>query len=412
MQREQIVKYARLLVEKGINIQPGQTLLLQACLEAKDIALEVSKQAFERGAKDVVIQWDEPELTRLRAEYCDAETLRSVKSYELEEIDDILTNNGVQMGLNGTYPNLFDGIENEKAFAIGQHKNDLRNVVRKHIHQGMQWTGCAFPNKAWATKVYPDLSPEDAHAKLEDAVCKMVRVNDDLDPIVEWDKHCERLGTFSQWLNSLGLKSLHITSELGTDITMEVVENHIWVSAGEMGDQERTPYIANIPTEEIFCDPHKLTVNGIAYASRPLIMNGKLVTDFSITFKDGKAVDCTAATNIDALKETINKDATSCYLGEVALVSKQSPITQTNTVFFNGLVDENAASHLALGNSFPDCIKGGSKMSKEELDACGVNSSAVHCDFMIGTPDFKVVGTTKAGETVTLMEHGDFVETK
>ncbi len=410
MNKIQIEKYAKLLVEKGVNLQKGQIVLLQVDIEAKELALEVARQAFERGAKDVVIKWNEPELTKLRAQYCSTSTLRDVKQYHLDEFEDILKNNAVQIGIMGTYPDLYENIENEKAFAINQHSNDLRNVVRKYIRSGaIQWTGTAYPNKAWAKKVYPDLDETLAHETLETAICKMVRVNDDLDPIVEWENHCDRLSKFSKWLNSLDLKSLHITSELKTDITMDLVDNHIWVSAGEMGDVNTVPYIANIPTEEIFCDPHKYSVNGIAYASRPLIMNGKVVKDFSIEFKDGKAINCSAKENEESLRELLFKDEGSCYLGEVALVSKQSPITQMNTVFLNGLIDENAASHLAFGNSFPDCVVGGVKMSKEQLEEIGVNVSSVHCDFMIGTPEFKVVGTTKKGEEVLIMENGDFV---
>ena len=169
------------------------------------------------------------------------------------------------------------------------------------------------------------------------------------------------------------------------------------------------PYVANMPTEEIFTDPDYRTVNGIAYASFPLMMSGKLVTDFSITFKDGKAVDCYASNNEELLRDALFKNEHSRCLGEVALVSKYSPIKQMDTVFFNGLIDENAASHLAFGTSFPSNIKGGSEMSTEELLAHGVNVATNHNDFMIGTLETKIVGTTYDGKEVVIMEHGDFV---
>ena len=412
MNKVQLEKFARLLLIKGVNIQKGQTLMVQASMDSRDLAIEVSKQAFEYGAKDVVIQWDEPELTKLRAKYCDVETLREVKPYQIDELEDVFSNNCVQLCLSATYPKLFDEVESNKSFAISSAKNDLRNIARKHIRNGMPWCGTATPSIEWANVVYPELPDQQALEALEDSLCKMLRINDDLDPIVEWDKHIEKLNKLSKWLNNLNLKTLHIKSELGTDLTLDLVENHLWVSAGEMGDNQSIPYIANIPTEEIFTDPHRLSTNGIAYASKPLIMNGKIVDNFSITFKDGKAIDCSASSNIDALKETINSDDNSCYLGEVALVSKTSPITMMNRVFYNGLIDENAACHLALGNSFNYCIKGGSKMTNEELLTKGVNSSKVHCDFMVGTPKLSVVGTTYSGEEITIMDDGDFVDIK
>ena len=191
---------------------------------------------------------------------------------------------------------------------------------------------------------------------------------------------------------------------------MDLVEGHIWCSAGEMGAQNvNAPYVANMPTEEVFTDPDFRSVNGIAYASFPLFMSGKLVTDFWIRFENGKAVDCSASNNVDFLREALFRDETTRQLGEVALVSKKSPIRQMGRIFYNGLIDENAACHLAFGASFPDCVKGGTEMTREDLIARGVNFSVSHNDFMIGTDDIRIVGITYDGQQVTVMEHGDFV---
>ena len=315
------------------------------------------------------------------------------------------------MGLMCSYPTLNNDVPSEKLLAKGYSSNEVRNVVRKHIHAGtLKWTGTVCASMDWAKTLYPELTDEDAFLKLEDDICKMMRVDDETDPVENWKQHCNEMHEVSTKLNDYNFKSLHITSELGTDITMDLVKGHIWTSAADMGDSlVSEPYVANMPTEEIFTDPDYRSVNGIAYASFPLMMSGKLVTDFSITFKDGKAVDCHASNNEELLRDALFKNEGTRRLGEVALVSKKSPIKQMDRVFYNGLIDENAACHLAFGQSFSSNIKGGAKMSEEELLANGVNVATSHNDFMIGTLDTKVVGTTYDGKEVVIMEHGDFV---
>ena len=404
-------KYARALLEVGVNLQKGQILLLQTCTDALELAREVTKQAFLMGAKDVIVHIDDAEINHLRALYADEETLREVPEWKKESLDYYLRQDSVQMGLMASYPTLNNDVPSEKLLAQNYSSNEVRNVVRKHIHAGtLKWTGTVHPSMNWAKALYPELSDEDAYLKLDDALCKMMRVDDETDPVENWHQHCAQMAKISKKLNDYNFKSLHITSELGTDITFELVKDHIWTSAADMGSSKVSePYVANMPTEEIFTDPDYRTVNGIAYASFPLMMSGKLVTDFSITFKDGKAVDCYASNNEELLRDALFKNEHSRCLGEVALVSKYSPIKQMDTVFFNGLIDENAACHLAFGTSFPSNIKGGSEMSADELLAHGVNVATNHNDFMIGTLETKIVGTTYEGEEVVIMEHGDFV---
>ena len=404
-------KYARALLEVGVNLQKGQILLLQTCTDALELAREVTKQAFVMGAKDVIVHIEDSEINHLRALYCDEETLREVPEWKKESLDYYLRQDSVQMGIMASNPTLNNDVPSNKLLAQNYSSNEVRNVVRKHIHAGtLKWVGTVHASMNWAKALYPELSDEDAYLKLDDALCKMMRVDDETDPVENWKEHCASMAKISKKLNDYNFKSLHITSELGTDITFELVKDHIWTSAADMGSSKvKEPYVANMPTEEIFTDPDYRTVNGIAYASFPLMMSGKLVTDFSITFKDGKAVDCYASNNEELLRDALFKNEHSRCLGEVALVSKHSPIKQMDTVFFNGLIDENAACHLAFGTSFPSNIKGGSEMSADELLAHGVNVATNHNDFMIGTLETKIVGTTYEGEEVVIMEHGDFV---
>jgi len=404
-------KYALMLIKVGVNLQPGQYLIIQTIPEALELAQEVTKEAFKAKAKDVIVFIEDPKINHIRGLNADEDTLRSVPEWKKQQLEYYLSQGACQIGLMGSYPTLNQDVETAKLLAINAASNDVRNVIRKYIHQGtLQWTGTAVATKDWAKAVYPELHEEKAYEALEDALCQMVRVDDRTDVIENWKKHCTALSKRSDILNKYNFRSLHLTSELGTDITMNLVKDHIWNSAGELNQgKHQVSYVANMPTEEVFTDPDCFSVNGVAYASRPLMMSGKLVTDFSITFKDGYAIDCKASQNVEFLKDALFKDDSTRRLGEVALVSKQSPINQMNKIFFNGLIDENAASHLAFGSSFPSCIKGGTALTKEELLQKGVNSAISHNDFMIGTDDFKVVGITYDNQSVVIMEHGDFI---
>jgi len=411
MKREYIEKTAQVLVKIGINIQPGQTLVLQADPESLELTREVTRVAFENGAKDVVVILNDSEIDHIRAQYASTDTLRNVPDYKKEQVDYYLRDgNGVQMGLMGSHPTLMSDVEQEKAVAIALAGNDVRNVIRQYIYKGtLQWTGTCVANREWARKVYPELDEDAALERLEDDIAIMMRVDQD-DPVQAWKDHCDRLAVVSEKLNSYNFKSVHITTGLGTDISMDLVKGHIWTSAGSIGEQKtRAPYVANMPTEEIFSDPNRFTTEGIAYASRPLTISGTLVKDFWIRFEKGLAVDCGASEGEEVLRKQLFTDENTRRLGEVAFVSKQSAITKLNRVYYNGLIDENAASHLAFGSSFPSNVKNGTDMSREELMDLGVNFAVSHNDFMIGTLDMHVVGTTYEGEEIVIMDEGDFV---
>lgn len=410
MEEALLDKFARVLVETGINLQKGQYLLLQTSTDSLDLARKVVEHAFALGARDVEVVIEDPEIKKIRGLYGDKETLSIMPDAKKNYLDYYLNQDCCQMSIMSSRPNGMEGVSTENALAISKADNDLRNVVRKHIHAGtLPWTGTVYANVDWAKKVFSEYEEDEALAKLEEALAKMMRLDTD-DPVKAWEEHCNNMSKVSAKLNEYDFASLHIETELGTDITLPLVEGHIWTSAADMGDSlVKVPYVANMPTEEVFTDPHRELANGIAYASYPLMMSGKLVKDFWIRFENGLAVDCGASENLECLQAALFKDDYTRRLGEVALVSKNSPITKMNRVFYNGLIDENAASHLAFGQSFSSNIKNGSKMSEEELLAHGVNVASCHNDFMIGTPKMKVTGIRKDGTVVKVMEEGDFV---
>jgi len=407
-----VKKYARALVEVGVNLQPGETVVLQADTESLPLAREITKVSYEKGARDVQVRIDDPWIEHERIQGTAAEELGEEPEWEKESLDYYLRREKrVQIGIHSSHPDLNSDCDPASLQAYFKAKNDLRNVIRNYIHKGtLKWTGSCWPCREWAEKVYPELSSDEALEQLEKDLCAFMHVSEDTDPVEEWHKHLDTLADRSHKLNSYQFDRVHITSELGTDIEIGLIKNHIWVSAGEMGSTNVSePYVANMPSYEVFNAPNWRRVNGIAYASFPLLMSGKLVKDFWIRFEEGRAVECGASQNVDALEAALFRNENTRHLGEVALVSKRSPIKQTGRIFYNGLIDENAACHLAFGSSFPDCVQGGTDMTEEELYALGVNFAVSHNDFMIGTDDTKIAGICEDGTEVVIMEHGDFV---
>ncbi len=270
------------------------------------------------------------------------------------------------------------------------------------------WCIVSIPTLAWAKQVFPLESDPNAVNKLWEAIFKTVRV-DRNDPVAAWESHKQCLKARMDFLNMQKLKLLHFKNSLGTDLTIELPDNHIW-----LGGSDYTPdgveFIANMPTEEVYTVPKKTGVNGVVVSSMPLIYNGNSIEEFSLTFRDGKIVKYTAKKGYETLKSIIETDEGSSYLGEVALVPYDSPISNANILFYNTLFDENAACHLAIGKAYPVCLKNGENMSKSDLAQLGVNDSFVHEDFMIGTFDLAVTGITLAGESVAIFKQGNFVQ--
>ena len=268
-----------------------------------------------------------------------------------------------------------------------------------------KWSIVSVPTKAWAQKIFPDVLVEEAVDKLWDLIFKCTRVDND-DPIQAWHEHNKNLKERTDFLNEKNFKTLKYKSSK-TDLTIGLPENHIWESGASV-DPNGINFNPNMPTEEIFTLPHKYKVDGIVHSTKPLVYGGNVIDDFSLTFKEGKIIDCTAAKGEETLKNLIATDEGSHYLGEVALVPHKSPISDTNVVFYNTLYDENASCHLALGSAYATCIKDGADLPREEYDKYGINDSLTHVDFMIGSSDLNIVGETYDGETIQIFKDGNW----
>lgn len=408
IKKEYLEKYARLLVRNGVNIQKGQPLLINSYYNAAEFTYMCAKEAYAAGASRVVVNYRDDKLSRLNVENMSLDELSRVDDYQIVHRKWAVEHNGAMLHIISEIPGIMGGVDPEKIQTQTLAMMDALKPYRAYSMANVgQWSIGGYPNVEWAEKVFPDLKGEEAEEALFNAILKVSRI-DDNDPVDNWNLHNSTIRAHAKTLNDNNFKEIHFTSELGTDLHVGLVKDHIW----EGGCEKTVSGIVfnpNIPTEEVFTMPSKYNVNGIVYASKPLVYQGTIIDKFSITFKDGKAVSCTAEKGIEALENLLNTDEGSRYLGEVALVPYDSPISKSGILFFDTLYDENASCHLALGDSYPTNIKNGTNLSDEERDKLGSNTSMNHVDFMFGTKDLKAVGVKYDGSEVVVMDEGNFV---
>ena len=408
MKQDLLKKYANLVVKVGVNIQQDQLLVINSPIECADFARLIAEEAFEAGAHDVVVSWSDEELAHIRYAKGKKEIFTEFPDWRVRFYEDYAAQGAAFVSIAARNPEIFKDIEQEKLTLSAQAAGAaLLEYRAKLMNNENTWCVVSVPTSGWAKKVFPELSEEAAKARLWQEIFRTVRIEPGSDPAAAWREHIAFLQKAADFLNGKNFKSLHYKNSLGTDLTVELPEGHIWAGGAEKS-ATGTWFAANMPTEEVYSLPLREGVNGTVYASKPLIYNGNRIENFHLTFKEGRVVDFGAEIGEGTLKELINMDEGSHYLGEVALVPYDSPISRSGILFYNTLFDENAACHLALGKAYPTCIKGGEEMDSVTLLQHGVNDSLVHEDFMIGTADLSIVGTTHEGEHVQVFKDGNF----
>ena len=408
MEQELLQKYARLVVKVGVNLQRDQLLVINSPLECADFARLIAAEAFEAGAHDVVVSWSDEELAHIRYEKGAKQIFTEFPDWRVRFYQDYAEQGAAFVSIAARNPEIFKDIEPEKLTLSAQSAGAALLEYRARLMNNENtWCVVSVPTVGWAKKVFPDLSEEEAQARLWQEIFRTVRIEPGKDPAEAWQEHISTLQRAAEFLNRKNFKSLHYRNSLGTDLTVALPEGHIWAGGAERSATGVT-FAANMPTEEVYSLPLREGVNGTVYASKPLIYNGNRIENFHLTFKEGRVVDFGAEVGEETLRELINMDEGSHYLGEVALVPYDSPISNSGILFYNTLFDENAACHLALGKAYPTCIRGGEKMDSVTLLQHGVNDSLVHEDFMIGTADLSIVGTTQEGEEVEIFINGNF----
>ena len=405
--KENLAKYAKLLVSTGINVQPGHTVQLTIAVDQAELARLIVKEAYALGAAEVLVNWSDDVIAREGLVNVDVERLEQVHPQRVTEMNYLLEHKSSRLVVLSDNPGAYDGVDPEKlsrsARAISQALNPMRQATQANK---ISWTLGAASGLEWAKKVFPNAtSDEEAVDLLWDQIFKTCRIYEE-DPIKAWEEHEARLVAKAKVLNDEQFIKLHYTAP-GTDLVLGMPKNHLWEAAGSINAQGEK-FIANMPTEEVFTAPDYRVADGYVTSTKPLSYNGNIIEGIKVTFKDGEIVDVTAEKGDEVMKKLVFDNAGARGLGEVALVPDKSPISQSGVTFFNTLFDENASNHLAIGQAYAFSIEGGTEMSQEELKEAGLNRSDVHVDFMIGSNKMNIDGIREDGTRVPIFRDGEW----
>ena len=405
MKKTVLRKYAELIARKGINVQKGQEVLLYADLDQPEFVAMVVEACYKAKAKKVIVEWDYQPLQKLHIRHQSLKTMSTVPEYVKAKQQyqcDVLP---CRLYLISEDP---DGLKGVNMGKVAKSRQAIYPILKSYIdaREGQQqWCIAAVPGKAWAKKVFPDLRPAAAVEKLWEVILSAARVTDD--PIKAWDDHNADLKARCQYLNDLGIESLHYTAANGTDLTVGLIPEGIFGGGADTSRQGIT-FNPNMPSEECFTSPMKGKAEGIVYSSMPLSYQGQLIDKFSIRFENGKAVEAKAEVGEELLNTMLSMDEGAAYLGECALVPQKSPICESGILFYNTLFDENAACHLAVGRGFTDCIRDHHNKTLQECQELGINDSMIHVDFMIGCDTMNIDATTRDGKIVPIFRNGNW----
>ena len=406
MKKTLLREYAKLIARMGVNVQKGQEVYIRSGLEFPEFTAMVAEECYRLKAKKVVVDWDYQPLEKLAYRYETVKTLGTVPDYVETRWKHYTENLPMcRIFLMSDDPDGLKGVNVAKMSKGMQMSRKVIKPYRDAMEGNHQWTIAAVPGKKWAKKLFPGLRTSQAVEKLWEEILKAARALGD--PVKAWEEHNRDLRERCAYLNGLGIEKLIYKAGNGTDFSVGLIPEGLFAGGSETSRQG-IEFNPNMPTEECFTSPRRDSAEGIVYASKPLCYNGQLIEGFWIRFHEGKAVEWHAEKNEALLGELINMDEGAAYLGEAALVPYASPICQSGILFYNTLFDENAACHLALGAGFPDCVQGGLEMGLEKVHELGVNDSAVHEDFMIGTPDLSIDAVCRDGRTVPIFRNGNW----
>ena len=407
---EKLTLYAKLLVRHGLNVQPGQIVNINTEVIHRDFAMLLAEQSYEAGAKYVNVDLSDPRLARTRILASNDEDLQYVPGYVSQKYRELVDETAANIKIIGLeYPDMLADLEPKKVNAV-RLANHM--AVKYFYEEGIgkskvHWTVAAASTPSWGKRIFPDLDESAAHEALWEEIFKICRADSE-DCLDQWKDHNTVLQARGQKLTDLKIKELHFTGP-GTDLVVGLSEKAVF-KGGSDESPRGVEFEPNIPTEEVFTTPDARVTRGNAKATRPFLINGKLIKGLTLEFTDGKVSNFTAEEGAETFGEYISSDENACRLGEVALVGIDSPIFKSNLVFEEILFDENAACHIAVGSAYKFCLDGGATMSKEELEAVGCNESTVHTDMMISNENVDVVATTYGGETITLIKGGNWAD--
>ncbi|MDP5274774.1 aminopeptidase [Chengkuizengella axinellae] len=399
-------KYVEVILKIGVNIQKGQKLLINSDLAEAYFVRVLAKKAYEYGAEDVVVNWRDNQSIRIKYDLAPVTSFQEYPTWRSDGHTKLVEEGAAVIWIESDDPNLLQGVDTSKIAAFKKSIGEAFKEFGQYIQANKtSWNVIATPSKAWATKVFPHVSEDKQVENLWDAIFKVARVDQE-NPIEAWKEHIKNLHSKADFLNKKKYKYLHYEAP-GTQLTIELHEKHLWTGGSAVNDKG-IRFLNNIPTEEVYTLPLKTGVNGHVSSTKPLSFGGNLINNFKITFDNGKIIDFETEQGYDTLKALIETDEGSHYLGEVALVPHDSPISNSNLTFYNTLFDENASNHLAIGSAYSSNLEGGTQMAKEELDKFGANHSLTHVDFMIGSAEMNIDGETADGKREPLFRNGNW----
>ena len=406
MRQSQLKKYAKLIVKMGINVKKGQCVFIQAGLDQPDFVALVVEECYKAGAKAVYTDFSYQPIGKINANYKSLETLSTLTPWAKAEWEFKGKEHPCRLFIESEDPDGMKGVDQEKMTKAQMALYPQIKEYREQMENRHQWCIAAVPGKAWAKKVFPELSPKKAEEKMWQTILYTARA-DGKNPIKAWKEHNADLKNRCAYLDGLNLQYLEYKSANGTDFKVELIDGGVFCAGSEKTLKGRT-FNPNIPSEEVFTSPKAGSADGIVYATKPLSYRGQLIENFSMRFENGKVVEVKAEKGEDLLKQMVSMDEGAAMLGECALIPYDSPISNSGVLFYNTLFDENASCHLAVGRGFNECLKGFESLTKEECKQKGINDSMIHVDFMIGSKDMSIVGVTRTGERVQIFKDGNW----
>lgn len=405
--QQTLQKYAELVVQFGLNLQPGQRLLIRAPIQTAPLVRLIAACAYQRGARLVDVLWEDEAIELIRFQYAPRDSFEEFPAWKTDGSLEYVKGGGALLAFAANDPELFKD-QDPDLIAIAQrtaqrHRQPTSDYI---VRNAINWTGVAAAVPGWAAKVFPNDPPDAQEAKLWQAIFEFCRLNR-ADPVAAWQDHVGQLAARSDYLNRKRYTALKYTAP-GTDLMIGLPKGHVWMGSGRSISAGGIAFTANLPTEEVFTLPDKDRAEGVVRASKPLSYAGALIENFSLTFAEGRVVNVTAGQSEAILRKLVETDEGAGRLGEVSLVPHSSPISRSGLLFYNTLIDENAASHIALGGAYKYTLQGGGAMSDEVFMAAGGNHSLVHVDFMIGSGDMDVDGLREDGMAEPIMRGGEW----
>lgn len=391
-------KYAYTLARVGLNVQPGQPVLVEAAIEGAEFTSIFAEECYKLGASNVIVHYLDIPNMKVAAKYRSDADVRKMEDWEELQCQKYLDEGACYVRLEGVNPKLMADVPEAQANAIFAHIDAVRNIMRKASREKhCQWLIAMIPTQQWAEFILKDIPKENALEELWKLIFKLCYIDEENDVVKTWEDKKRRTLERGQKIDAYNFTKLHYTASNGTDLTVTLTP---YSKFGGRPSDKAIQFNANIPTEEICTTPEKYGTEGVVYSSRPLVLGGKSIENFGFRFEKGKVVEVLANEGKEMLEALVAMDDGAGYLGEVALVEYHSPISMSNVVYYTTLIDENASCHLALGRALGGTLP--------EDDPWTFNESVIHIDFMMGTSDMHIVGTTEDGREVVVFDQGDF----